>query len=127
MEVIHSGFFHKEGSWVRTWKRRYFEISRDGKITYKESESATVVNGVFDISGRLNIERGTSPSSIKTEDSCSIWIQSDSTGRKLHVVLDNQDDYRKFCMGIAQACKFHNIYVSQKCIFLVLYICICIF
>lgn len=112
MEIIHSGYFYKEGNWVRSWKRRYFEISVDGKIIYKERENSEVPNGVFDISGRLNIERGTCPSSIKTMDSCSMWIQSDSTGRKLHVVLDNEEDYRKFCMAIAQACKFHNIYVS---------------
>ncbi len=57
-DVVHSGYFLKEGSWVRSWKRRYFEILRSGFIIYRESKDAVYRLGEFDISGRLECEKG---------------------------------------------------------------------
>ena len=106
-EIVHSGHFLKEGSWVRSWKRRYFEITKDGKINYKESASSSDILGSFDISGRLECSRFKD-----IAHGVGISILSTSSGRKLNVVLDSLRDYKSFCIGIHQGCRFHNIYVS---------------
>lgn len=114
-DIVCQGYFVKEGSWVRNWKRRYFEISRSGKITYKEEPDSTTVNGYFDISGRLECSRTKLPIAC-SPDCHSLIIKSTTTGRSLHVVLDSEAEYRSFCIGIAQSCKYHNLYVSLKLI-----------
>ena len=107
-DIVHTGHFLKEGSWVRSWKRRYFFITKDGKITYKESKDSNAILGSFDISGRLECSRFKD-----IAHGVGICVLSTSSGRKLNVVLDNLRDYKSFCIGIHQACRFHNIYVSK--------------
>ena len=110
--VVHEGYFAKEGSWVRTWKRRFYQITKDGKITYRETKESKDVLGIFDISGRLDISRD-----VKNtfEGKIGLSIFSSSTGRKLNVRLIDFQAYKKFLIGIAQSCLFHNVTVGSVC------------
>lgn len=120
MEVVYEGLFHKEGSWVRSWKRRYFEIVKDGHIVYKEDKTAPVINGIFDISGRLDCTRYSDTKLFPEGEGLS--ISSTSTGRLLNVIFDNHKEYQDFCIGIAKVAKYHNLYVKRS-----LFMLCCIF
>ena len=94
-DVVLSGHFFKEGKWVKTVRSRYFEISRDGHIAYKENKDAKDKLGVFDVSGRL---------------ACSLLKQT--SGRRLDVILPSDEEFRNFCIAIAQCSLFNNLIVS---------------
>lgn len=114
--VVHEGYFLKEGSWVRSWKRRYYEILQEGKIEYRASKESSDLCGFFDISGRIECSRSNCAGAQgflgSSDSSVGLSIKSTSTGRTFNVVVDSEDEYKTFLMGVAQASKFNNIYVS---------------
>jgi len=103
--VILKGYFYKEGQWVRSLKRRHFRILDNGKLEYKETSDSPDLLGTFDISGRLTCSRDFGDRG----DKIGLGIFSSSTGRRLNVLLDDQNMYRSFCIAIAQVCLFHNL------------------
>lgn len=90
---------------MRSLKRRHYRILLNGKLEYKENSDSPKLLGTFDISGRLTCSRDFSDKNAMM----GLSIFSSSTGRKLNVLLDDRNQYRKFCIAIAQTCLFHNL------------------
>lgn len=119
MEVVCNGTFKKEGSWVRSWKERYFEIVKDGQILYKQDKDSTALEGSFDISGRLDCSRYENKKLFPGGEGLTIY--SASTKRLMNVMFDTVEDYRQFCVGVAKVAKFHNLHVSNLTLLLHIY------
>ena len=117
---------------MRNWKRRYYQITKDGKIIYRETKETEEVLGVFDISGRLEVSRDERSSA---EGQIGLSIFSTSTAKRLNIRLIDFIAYKKFCIAIAQACLYHNLLVGfhielslvTRLNVCYIYICLCVY
>lgn len=121
--VIGSGTFRKEGSRVKSWHIRSFDIREDGFLTYGEPGSGKL-KGYLNCSSCLlsvgherNLERSgandfgslDARGSVVSSGGVSIAIHSVSENRDLFVVFECSGDAKQFVLWLSKAAVQNNI------------------
>jgi hypothetical protein len=117
-DVIGEGFFYKEGSKMKTWKFRKYNILSGGKLLYF-SPTRKLYKGEFDVSNveisQPNIEDRNIPPEIMSEigdKAYELAIYSQKIARVLYLIFKSNQEAVLFLYFISRTSTVHNIPVS---------------